>query len=136
MYRSVGIYARVEARWHNSAMVMVVDKKVVKHVVQTGDGLLEIPVRIKFEYEVQSARFVDGSMSREYLFNRQAVIKHFPRLDPDALDREIENVVDRCLEEHLRYARQVEGDIRLYEDPRGADTEDEAPTPRIIMPDE
>lgn len=95
-------------------MVMVVDKKVVKHVVETGDGLLEIPVRIAFEYEIESASFVDGSMNREYIFNRAAVLKHFPRIEVEKLDREIEEVVDRSLEEHLRYARHLEGAVRLY----------------------
>lgn len=123
-------------------MVMVVDKKVVKHVVETGDGLLEIPVRIAFEYEIESARFVDGSMSREYLFNRQAVLKHFPRIETERLDREIEDVVDRSLEEHLRYARHVEGAVRLYTvEETGGDADatiddDQTPeeTPQIIMP--
>lgn len=114
-------------------MVMVVDKKVVKHVVQIGDGLLEIPVRIKFEYEIQAARFVDGTMTREYLFNRQAVVKHFPRINPEELDQAIEEVVDRSLEEHLRYSGQVEGRIRLYEE--DSSDEPKAP-PKIIMPDE
>ncbi len=122
--------------WHNEAMVMVVDKKVVKHVVQTGDGLLEIPVRISFEYEIESARFVDGTMSREYLFNRAAVLKHFPRIDAGELDEEIEHIVDRSLEEHLRYSRQVEGAVRLYPVEENADDESgDTEPPRIIMPE-
>lgn len=117
----------------------VVDKKVVKHVLEAGDGLLEIPVRIAFEYEVESARFVDGSMSREYLFNRQAVLKHFPRIETERLDREIENVVDRSLEEYLRYARHVEGAVRLYpveesESGDDASSDSEETQPQIIMP--
>lgn len=117
-------------------MVMVVDKKVVKHVVEIGDGLLEIPVRIAFEYEVESARFVDGSMSRDYLFNRQAVLKHFPFIETERLDREIEDIVDRSLEEHLRYARHVEGAVRLYALEETGNDADQAPeeTPQIIMP--
>lgn len=128
-------------------MVMVVDKKIVKHLVRAGDGLLEIPVRIRFEYRIESARFVDGSMTREYLYNRQAVLKHFPRIDSEELDRDIEAVVDRSLEEHLRYSRQADGAIRLYPDEESEAGGDDGPneqgsedgsedddSPGIIMP--
>lgn len=116
-------------------MVMVVDKKVAKHLVEAGDGLLEIPVRIAFEYEIEAASFVDGSMNREYVFNRAAVVKHFPRIEVEELEREIEKVVDRSLEEYLRYAGHVEGAVRLYpvEDVE-AEGESEEETPQIIMP--
>jgi len=131
-------------------MVMVVDKKIVKHLVRAGDGLLEIPVRISFEYEIQSARFVDGSMARDYIYNRGAVLKHFPRIDKDELERGIEDVVDRSLEEHLRYCRQAAGAIRLYpgggsghdggdgrkqtNEQGGDDGLDDSDSPGIILP--
>lgn len=114
-------------------MIVVVDKKVVKHLVETGDGLLEIPVRVTCEYSLHNRRFVDGSMKRDYLYNRKAVRKHFPRIDDDQLDRDIAGTVDASLEEGLRYSGQVSGRVELFPVP-----EDETPAepPRIILPGE
>jgi len=119
-------------------MIVVVDKKVVKHLVETGDGLLEIPVRISYEYSLEDQVFVDGSMKRDYLYNRQAIRKHFPRIDDSQLDRDIEATVDQSLEEGLRYAGQTSGAVDLYsteEDEESPPGENKDP-PKIILPGE
>jgi len=115
-------------------MIVVIDKKVVKHLVETGDGLLEIPVRVSFEYHVENNRFVDGTMKREILYNRGAVRKHFPRLDDEALECDISSTVDRSLAESLRYAGHARGAVALY--PPESEEEDEPPrpTPQLILP--
>ncbi len=115
-------------------MVIVCDKKVVKHLVETGDGLLEIPIRVTFEYALESLKFVNGSMKRTYLYNRKALKKHFPRIDEQDLDREIEVTLDRSLEEGLRYAGQVQGDVELYAAEEEAVEQESDEPPQIILP--
>ena len=115
-------------------MIVVIDKKVVKHLVETGDGLLEIPVRVKYEYSLEDRRFVDGSMKRELLYNRKAVRKHFPRIDTAQLDRDISATVDQSLEESLRYEGHVRGKVDLYPVEEVAPEQEEAEPPKIILP--
>ena len=117
-------------------MLWVVDKKVIKHVVEAGSALVEVPVRIRFEFGLTEERFVSGSMKRTFVYNRQALTRRFPDLDSDELDAEMEEVVDRALSEHLKFAGYAQGDIDLYaveadEEP-APDSEREAP--KIIMP--
>ena len=122
-------------------MIWVVDKKVIKHVIEAGSALIEVPVRIRFEFSLAEERFVAGSMKRTFVYNRPAIVRRFPRLDPDRLDAEMEDVVDRTLCEHLKFAGYAQGDIDLYRgdevDEVGAETvpSGEAEVPKIIMPD-
>ena len=51
-------------------MLWVVDKKVIKHLIEAGTALVEVPIRIRFEYELAEERFVSGSMKRTFLYNR------------------------------------------------------------------
>ena len=115
-------------------MIVVIDKKVVKHLVETGGGLLEIPIRVKYEYSLENLRFIDGSMKRDYLYNRDAVKKHFPQIDGEQLDRDISATVDQSLEEGLRYEGHVAGRVDLY--PVEEEDHEETETPRIILPGE
>ena len=117
-------------------MLWVVDKKVIKHVVEADSALIEVPIRIRFEFSLAEERFVSGSMKRTFVYNRQALVRRFPRLDRARLDAEMEDVVDRALCEHLKFAGYAHGDIELYaRDPEvEAASEDEAEVPKIIMP--
>ena len=116
-------------------MLWVVDKKVIKHVIEAGPTLVEVPVRIRFEYGLAEERFVAGSMQRTFVYNRQALVRRFPRLDADDVDAEMEEVVDRALREHLKFAGYAQGDVELY----SGDADLEAPkaseeAPKIILP--
>ena len=121
-------------------MLWVVDKKVIKHVIEAGSALVEVPVRIRFEFGLAEERFVAGSMKRTFVYNRPALVRRFPRLDSDGLDAEMEEVVDRALCEHLKFAGYAQGDVDLYaveadleSAPEDHDkARDEAP--KIIMP--
>ena len=120
-------------------MLWVVDKKVIKHVIETGSALVEVPVRIRFEFGLAEEQFISGSMKRTFVYNRQALVRRFPRLDSDELDSEMEDVVDRSLREHLKFGGYAHGDVDLYSCDADADaeraSEKEAEAPRIIMPD-
>ncbi len=102
---------------YNRGMIRVVEKKVIKHLVNTDHGLLEIPIRVHFEYSLESQLFVSGSMERRYLFNRQAALDRLPGVDVEQFDGEIEDAVDKNLIEHLKFTRQAVGEVCLFERP-------------------
>lgn len=62
----------------------------------------EIPVRVKFEFEVKKGTPVPATLSKEILYNRKAVEAHYPKVRLDSLDRAIEEMVEHELGEDLR----------------------------------
>ncbi len=125
-------------------MIIVSDKKIIKHAMSTGDALVDIPVRVTFEYTLEDQQFVPRSMSRKALYNIGPVLRRFATLDRDELERAIDRTVDRALEEHLRYAGQLSGAADLYPEQVGTqpagtvnadpDLVPEDDGPRIILP--
>ena len=97
-------------------MIAVVDKKVVKHLVNTDRGLLEVPVRVSFQYDLEQGRFVTGSMERRILYNQDAALRRLPNIDAATLADDIDGVVDRMLVEHLCYSGHAGTDVDLYEE--------------------
>lgn len=108
-------------------MLWVVDKKVVKHALNVGVALVEVPIRIRFEFGLDEGRFVPKSMQRDVLFNGKELLRRFPRLQAGTLDVEIERVVDRTLVEHLKFSGYAQGDVALY---AGTDEQEEDERPR------
>ena len=82
-------------------MVWVVEKKIVHHVVDMGFERVEIPVRVKFEFEVMEGVLVPNTLTKETLYNQNAVAKRFPKLKLPFLDREIEKTVENEIMEYL-----------------------------------
>lgn len=117
-------------------MLWVVDKKVIRHTIDAGTALVEVPIRIRFEYCLRDERFVEGSVKRDFLYNRPELLRRFARLEPRVLDADIERVVDRTIVEHLKFAGYATGDVKLFPtqdaDTQGHDEEDAAPA--IILP--
>ncbi len=113
-------------------MLWVRQTKVVRHLEETARGLLEIPVRISFEYAVHQDRFVARSMSRTILYNRRVAMRHVRRDIDDA----IEDTVDSALVEHLKFAGHMADPQPLYPRPvEPPETQDEGPgeAPRILL---
>ena len=82
-------------------VIWVVDKKVVRHLL-TGEGLLaELPLRVSFEYAVESGVVVEGSLSIEVLYNCRSVSKRFPGIKEDVLNVEVEKTANDAVFEHL-----------------------------------
>ena len=54
-------------------MVWMVEKKIVQHVLDMGFERVEIPVRVKFEFEVKEGVFVPDTISKETLYNHKAM---------------------------------------------------------------
>lgn len=123
-------------------MLWVVDKKVIRHTIDAGTALVEVPIRIRFEYCLRDERFVEGTVKRDFLYNRPELLRRFTRLEPRVLDADIEDAVDRTIVEHLKFAGYATGDVKLFptatdesrevEDREGRDEEDGAPA--IILP--
>jgi hypothetical protein len=85
-------------------MLWAVDKKIVRHVLERDGQLVEIPIRVTFEYAIEDGTLVDDTLSLKTLFNAAAVLKHFPTLDETDLHDEIEDNVRREIDEHLALA--------------------------------
>ena len=83
-------------------MVWVVEKKIVHHILDMGFERVEIPVRVKFEFEVMEGVLVSNTLSKETLYNQNAVAKRFPKVRLPLLDREIEKTVEDEIMEYLR----------------------------------
>ena len=56
-------------------MLVVVDKKTIKYLVESKNGLLELPVRISFQYNIDDGSFVNGSMTSDLLYNKEAELR-------------------------------------------------------------
>jgi hypothetical protein len=82
-------------------LIWVVDKKVVRHLVQQDRQLAEVPVRVSFEYALEEGTVLDGSLSLKTLYNKEAVCRHFPEIDEQTLEEEVQATVERAIDEHL-----------------------------------
>lgn len=82
-------------------VIWVVDKKVVPHLLSRGSVLAEVPLRISFEYAVESSAVVDGSLSIKVLYNGRSVDKRFPELEENAFKVEVQKTASDAVCEHL-----------------------------------
>jgi hypothetical protein len=75
-------------------MVWVADKKVFYHFLDMGFESVEIPVRVKFEFEIRDGALVPNSISKVVLYNQPAIERRYPNVDLEKLQRSIEEKVD------------------------------------------
>ena len=108
------------------SVLWVVDRKVVKHTVRAGATLVEVPIRVRFEFGLREERFVAGTLSRTFLYNRPALLRRFPRLDAARLEADIERAVERALVEYFTFRGYASGEVKLFEPPADADAADAA----------
>lgn len=83
-------------------MVWVVEKKIFYHILDMGFESVGIPVRVKFEFDVQYGKFVPDSLSVESLYNQQAVVKRYPGVRMVSLDKEIQRTIQREIQNYLQ----------------------------------
>ena len=83
-------------------MVWVVEKKIIYHILDLGFESVGIPVRVKFEFEVQEGSFVVDSLATERLYNHQELERRYPNLKLDALERDIEKTIHREILKYLK----------------------------------
>lgn len=83
-------------------MVWLVEKKVVHHVIDTGMERVKIPVRVKFEYEVEKGTFVPDSLSIHTLYNKKPLEKRYSQLNLASLETSINKTVNKEIFKHLK----------------------------------
>ena len=86
-------------------MVWLVEKKIFRHILDMGFERMEIPVRVKFEFEVVEGSFVPDTLTKEILYNQDAIEKRYPKVKLSSLDSAIEEMVE---DEIMDYLRQCE----------------------------
>ena len=82
-------------------MIWVVDKKIVRHLIEQDGQLAEVPIRVSFEYALEEGTVLDGTLSLKQLYNKGAVCREFPSIDDAQLDEEVQATVERAIDEHL-----------------------------------
>jgi hypothetical protein len=82
-------------------VIWVVDRKVVRHLITQDGQLAEVPIRVTFEYAVENGTVLDGTLSLKRLYNKGAVCRHFPDIDDDQLEEDVQATVERAVDEHL-----------------------------------
>jgi hypothetical protein len=83
-------------------MVWVVEKKVFYHILDMGFESVGIPVRVKFEFDVQDGSFLPHSLSVESLYNQQAVVSRYPGVKKVLLEKEVQTTIQREIRNHLQ----------------------------------
>jgi len=76
-------------------MVWIAEKKVFHHFLDLGFERVEIPIRVKFEFKLTDGCLDPDSLSREILYNREALQNRFPDLDRFKLEQSILENVDK-----------------------------------------
>ena len=83
-------------------MVWVVEKKIMHYELDMGFERVDIPVRVKFEFEVREGAFVPDTLTKEILYNKHAIEKQYPKIGLPSLDRGIGEMVEDEIMEYLR----------------------------------
>ena len=83
-------------------MVWVVEKKVFYHILDLGYESVGIPLRVKFEFEIQEGSFVSDSLAFKRLYNKQSIQKRYPQVKSDALERDIDKTIHLEIQKYLK----------------------------------
>ena len=83
-------------------MVWLLEKKLVRHRVDLGFEIVEIPIRVKFEFEVKEVVFVPDTLSFQTLYNKKALQNRYPQLNLTSLENTIETTVNNLILEYIR----------------------------------
>ncbi len=82
-------------------LLWVVDKKIVRHLIECDGRMADVPVRVSFEYAVEEGSLVEDSLTFETLYDKATVCRCFSGIDEQELDEEVEVTVKRAIDEHL-----------------------------------
>ena len=91
----------------------LVEKKVIRHKLDLGYERIQIPVRVKFEYEVKDGSAIINSLTLHLLYNQQILAKRYPQLDLLALDASIHRTAKREILNELNQSGLLRVDQRL-----------------------
>ncbi len=91
-------------------MVWIVAKKVFYHRIDFGFEQVQIPIRAKFEFDVQAGKYVPDTLSFETLYNIQPLQARYPELNANALDTDINQTVTIGIDRYMQDAGYVPKD--------------------------
>ena len=83
-------------------MVWLLEKRIFRHIVDLGFERVEIPIRVKFEFEVRDGVFIADTLSFQTLYNKKALQKRYPQLNLASLDDAIETALNEKLLEYIK----------------------------------
>ena len=87
-------------------MVWVVDKKIVRHLITRDRKMIEVPVRVTFEYQLEDNELVEKSLTTKVIYNEKGIAKIFPGIDLKQTKIEVNETVDKEIREHIAIAAQ------------------------------
>lgn len=105
-------------------MVWAAEQMVVHVQVDCGVECARVPVRVKFEYEVQDGLFTPDTLSFDMLYNRNLLEKRYPQLGLSEVELANQETVQSAILSHLRASGL----------PRGSGTTNEKPARRTLNP--
>lgn len=76
--------------------------KLRYETLDMGFERIEIPVRVKFEFEVVEGSLVPDSLTKEILYNQHSITKRYSKIERSSLDRAIEEMVANEIMEYFR----------------------------------
>jgi len=82
-------------------MLWVVDKIKTRLVLDEAGFLIEVPIQIELEYELDGTKVRSSSTSKKIYFNRPALLKECPGRSAAELDRLVDRAVERAIEAHF-----------------------------------
>jgi hypothetical protein len=71
-------------------------------LLDLGFERIEIPIRVKFEFEVKEGAFVPDSLTTNTLYNRKALERRYPRLNMASLEDSIGKTVEKEIVKYLK----------------------------------
>lgn len=83
-------------------MIWVIDKRVVRHLVESRNRLFELPVRVEFEYQCDNGQYVEGTLKTRKLFNEKQVLVLCPDIERDDLNAAVDDSVQRDILEFIK----------------------------------
>ena len=63
---------------------------------------MEIPIRVKFEFEVREGVLIADTLSFQTLYNKKALQKRYPQLNLALLENAIETTVNEKILKHIK----------------------------------
>jgi len=97
----------------NYPNMWLIEKKVIQHRLDLGYERIQIPVRVKFEYEVKDGSVIMDSLTLHLLYNQQILEKRYPQLDLITLDASIHRTAKREILNELNQSGLLRVDERL-----------------------
>ena len=94
----------------NEARTAVLEKKIIRHRVDLGFESVEIPIRVKFEFEVRDGSFVPNTLSFQTLYNKKVLQNRYPQLDLASLENAIETTVNNFILEYMKECGFLKGE--------------------------